>query len=39
MKKINNLSIIAGLSVLATAACTKTEKVTEPVQGGGSTDR
>lgn len=34
MKRITNLSIIAGLSVLATAACTKTEKVAETVQGG-----
>ena len=38
MKRITNLSIIAGLSVLATAACTKTEKVAETVQGG-DTDR
>lgn len=33
MKKINNF-IAAGLAVFAAAACTKTEKVTEPVQGG-----
>jgi|GEM_PF-6047920 len=33
MKKINNF-IMAGLAILAAAACTKVEKDSKPVQGG-----